>query len=403
MAENSKQKKYNLFRFLLILKGLLPSFLTLFSSRDYKHIVFCSSYTTKFQFNSRYLFLYFLKNYKDWKVEFVINDEELRKSLVHEYGPHFIETNSLKGKFHALKAGVWVPSTLETPVSGLFLSFRRLVYHVGHGVPFKHFGNNENQMSLVKKIYIQLIKTNFSYLLSNNEAFIPVMAGYIDVPESKIVVNGLPRNDLMHIEKSLDLIKKVDPELPECRKSVLYAPTWRAYAELKFFPFDDLDPQTLEAFLEENKIVIFLRPHPSYAGLLPPEIQKIKRIRMLDASKVPEIMEVLTVFDLLVTDYSSMFIDWLITEKPMAFLPYDLEEYAEKIGFSVPFEEYTPGPKILTQSEFISEIGRLLSDSSYYVEERVKMNRWFNPVSRDNCRLNAEKIVALLREKGKIS
>ncbi len=402
MAENSKQKRYNFFRFLLILKGMLPSFLTLFTKRDYKHIVFCSSYTTKFQFNSRYLFLYFLDNYKDWKVEFVINDEESRKSLIEEYGPHFIETNTLKGKFHALKAGIWVPSSLETPVSGLFLSFRRLVYHVGHGVPFKHFGNNENEMSLVKKIYIQLIKTNFSYLLSNNEDFIPVMAGYIDIPESKIVVNGLPRNDLMHIDKSIDLIRAVDPELPECEKTILYAPTWRAYAETTFFPFKDLDPAALEAFLEEKKIVIYLRPHPSYIGLLPPEIQMIKRIRMLDAAMVPEIMEVLTVFDLLITDYSSMFIDWLITERPMAFIPYDLVEYERRIGFSVSFEEHTPGPKILSQSDFTQEIDKLLFDVEYYRDERVKMNRYFNPISRDNCRLNAEKILSLLQERKKI-
>ena len=402
MGKNSKQTNYNILRLLLILKGLIPSLLTLFTKRDPRHIIFCSSYTTKFQFNSRYLFIYFLENYKDWTVEFVINDDALRQKLIGEYGPHFIETQSFSGKFHALRAGVWVPSTLETPVSGLFLSFRRLVYHVGHGVPFKHFGNNENQMSLVKKIYIQLIKTNFSYILSNNEEFIPVMAGYIDVPESKIIVNGLPRNDLMHIEKSLDLIKKVDPDLPECKKSILYAPTWRSYAEISFFPFQDMDTDALEHYLETNQIVIFLRPHPSYIGILPPEIQNIKRIRMLDAQKIPEIMEVLTVFDLLITDYSSMFIDWLITLKPMAFLPYDLKEYETRIGFSVPFEEYTPGPKIYTQKEFITEIDKLLYDGSYFKSERERMNTYFNPISKDNCRLNAEKIVSLLRNKGKL-
>ena len=398
MKGNSKQSGYNKQRLLLILKGLIPSFLTLFTKRDKKHIVFCSSYTTKFQFNSRYLFLYFLKHYPDWKVEFVINDEEQRQKLISEIGPHFIETNTVKGKMHALKAAVWVPATLETPVSGLFLSFRRLVYHVGHGVPFKCFGGNEKELSLVKRVYINLIRTNFSKMVANNKDYVPVMAGYINSSQSKIVINGLPRNDMMYVKQDISVLREVLPEMPTCKKAILYAPTWRPYAELELFPFPDLDIDELDRFLEEKEYIIFMRPHPSYPGIMPEGIEKVKRIIMLDSGLVPEIMEVVTAFDLLVTDYSSLFIDWLITGKPMAFIPYDLDLYDTKIGFSVPFEQHTPGPRISSSKEFLAEMEKLLEDERYYRDERNRENDYFNPIRTENCRSNAEMIEELLKE-----
>ena len=61
---------------------------------------------------------------------------------------------------------------------------------------------------------------------------------------------------------------------------------------------------------------------------------------------------VLGIFDLLVTDYSSIYIDYLLTEKPIVFLPYDKEQYLEGRGMNFGYDEVTPGPKPETMRSF---------------------------------------------------
>ncbi|KJG60435.1 hypothetical protein UA42_15725 [Photobacterium kishitanii] len=97
-------------------------------------------------------------------------------------------------------------------------------------------------------------------------------------------------------------------------------------------------------------------------------------------------MDVINQFDLVITDYSSIYFDFLILNKPVLFLPYDLDEYINNVGLNFKFDEVTPGPKPKDQIEFITELDKLLFDSNYYNEERIEVNNYFNQVSSGNCK-----------------
>ena len=116
-------------------------------------------------------------------------------------------------------------------------------------------------------------------------------------------------------------------------------------------------------------------------------------IRTVNEDRIQDIMEILSAFDGVITDYSSIYIDFLLLERPLLFLPYDVEEYQEKRGMNFPYEKVTPGPKPGTMKAFMKELKQLLSDSSYYQEERHRMNRYFNQIQRPCAAMICENIL----------
>ena len=152
---NKNKNRYTSSRLSHILESLPYAFKSIFSKRDKKLIVFCAMHCETFDSNSKFLFLYFLENHKEYTVKFVINDDDLRAKLIQKYGNHFIDTRTKEGKNIAVKAGVWVVSWLDLPLGGLFLKFRRLVVHLGHGTPLKGLGILEKDGKLIKKLYLR--------------------------------------------------------------------------------------------------------------------------------------------------------------------------------------------------------------------------------------------------------
>ena len=156
--------KYMYIRLINFIRGIIFSFIYIFMKKDKKRIIFTSTGNIKYDHNSRYLFEYFLKYYSDFEVKYVINDPFLKENLKRDLGDHFIETNSIQGIIYSLKAYIWITSSMELPVGGIFQRINRLVIHLGHGTPLKNIGFLEKNISILKKVYYTLIKNNFTYV-----------------------------------------------------------------------------------------------------------------------------------------------------------------------------------------------------------------------------------------------
>jgi CDP-glycerol glycerophosphotransferase len=213
--------------------------------------------------------------------------------------------------------------------------------------------------------------------------------------ENKLVIAGEPRHDKIYAPDNV-LMKSTFGENIDNDKNVLYAPTWRPSGELRLFPFNDMDWDVFSAFLEENNINIFLRMHPSFQEDLDTYVKKTNRIKILDNNAVEDISDVMGFFDALITDYSSIHISFLLLNKPVMFLPYDLKEYTEQMGFIDDYDKLTPGPKPSTMADFHEHVKLLLEDDKYYKDERSEVSNFFNNFSHDNCKMNAEEILQTL-------
>ena len=78
---------------------------------------------------------------------------------------------------------------------------------------------------------------------------------------------------------------------------------------------------------------------------------------MLDVTRYPDIADLYLAADVLVTDYSSVFFDFALTDKPMVFLAPDLASYRDdNRGFYLDYHETVPGPICLTTREVVESI-----------------------------------------------
>lgn len=352
------------------------SHIWLFSSTDNSH----------YNYNSRYLFEYVKENLPEITPLFVINDSELRNSLSSKYGKqYFIETESIQGIRQALSAGVWFTSA-GLPAYGIGLHKKRLIINLWHGVPLKKIALLDPNLKKAARIYFKKIfSENYTCILTTSHELIPLMARSFAVSEDKIKVWGQPRNDgLFQKNDCRKILGQLFPDLPEYTKTVLYAPTFRDYGQVQLFPFKDFDQEQLEAFLEEKNMLLFIRTHVAEQGSAAPYLGK--RIRFLGNEQAEDVTGILNIFDCLITDYSSIYIDYLLTDKPMIFLPYDRQQYLDGRGMNFDYDDVTPGPKPETFNDFLDALS---PKEDFWKSERTRVNRLFNeiqhPCAADIC------------------
>ena len=360
------------------------SHIWLFSSTDNSH----------YNYNSRYRCEYVKENLPEITPLFVINDPELRNSLSSKYGKqYFIETESIQGIRQALSAGVWFTSA-GLPAYGTGLHKKRLIINLWHGVPLKKIALLDPNLKKAARIYFKKIfSENYTCILTTSHELIPLMARSFAVSEDKIKVWGQPRNDgLFQKNDCREILGQLFPDLPEYTKTVLYAPTFRDYGQVQLFPFKDFDQKQLEAFLDEKNMLLFIRTHVAEQGSAAPYLGK--RIRFLGNEQAEDVTGILNIFDCLITDYSSIYIDYLLTDKPMIFLPYDRQQYLDGRGMNFDYDDVTPGPKPETFNDFLDALS---PKEDFWKSERTRVNRLFNEIQHPCAADICNKILKMIR------
>ena len=361
---------------------------------DFHIWLFSSTDNSHYNYNSRYLFEYVKENLPEITPLFVINDPELRNSLSSKYGKqYFIETESIQGIRQALSAGVWFTSA-GLPAYGTGLHKKRLIINLWHGVPLKKIALLDPNLKKAARIYFKKIfSENYTCILTTSHELIPLMARSFAVSEDKIKVWGQPRNDgLFQKIDCRKILGQLFPDLPEYTKTVLYAPTFRDYGQVQLFPFKDFDQKQLEAFLDEKNMLLFIRTHVAEQGSAAPYLGK--RIRFLGNEQAEDVTGILNIFDCLITDYSSIYIDYLLTDKPMIFLPYDRQQYLDGRGMNFDYDDVTPGPKPETFNDFLDALS---PKEDFWKSERTRVNRLFNEIQHPCAADICNKVLKMIR------
>ena len=347
--------------------------------------VFSSTENRHFDSNSRYLFVYVYEHLTEITPVYVMNDKKKREELQNRYPrAKIVDTDTRDGIRTVLESGVWFTSA-GLPVYGVGLAKKRVIVNLWHGVPLKKIVLAENKKHLLYRMFFPLVfSRNYTWVLTTSSRLVSVMQESFGIRKEQVKVWGQPRNDgLFRIRKAREVLSEIYQDLPEFTKAVLYAPTHREGDLVRLFPFEDFQEQKLLKFLEQEKLLLCIRTH-LYT-------QKVKnlpdspRIRWLNEDRAEDVMEVLDVFDLLITDYSSIYIDFLLTGKPQIFLPYDKQEYLAQRGLNFSYDKVTPGPKPETFGDFCIQVKELLEGEDGYEKMRGKIGRFFNEVEKPCC------------------
>jgi CDP-glycerol glycerophosphotransferase len=144
-------------------------------------------------------------------------------------------------------------------------------------------------------------------------------------------------------------------DLPDDRRVVLYAPTYRDQVvdgRGRYRLDLHLDVDRLRRAVGHDTVVLF-RKHHYVVDAVPETADGFVR----DVSAFPDGTELMLAADVLVTDYSSMMFDFANTGRPMLFFTYDLDVYRDEIrGFYFDFSERAPGPLLRTTDELAAAL-----------------------------------------------
>lgn len=217
----------------------------------------------------------------------------------------------------------------------------------------KKFGgsvDSENKEMLSK------ISDNTNYLIVTSDKIKKQYGEAFQISESKIKALGLPRMDYYFENHDLDKMKadfckKYDVSID--KKIILYAPTFRDEEKYNNV-FDFLDLEKFNRALGEE-YVLALRLHPKIKDFYSDEITS--QGNYINVSDFESEQELMLISDMLITDYSSIMIEYGILNKPIVFFTYDLDSYlANERGFYYDFRKTVPGPIVYNSDELINVI-----------------------------------------------
>ncbi len=216
---------------------------------------------------------------------------------------------------------------------------------------FKKFGLAIEQPENVRRNEIAA-NERLSYVVCSSKAVVPYYAEAFSVDEKAVLPLGSARTDYFFNcadeKKSREKLIGLYPEL-RGKKLVLYAPTFRDDKTQNKDILSHFDSESFfDALGEEYALLLRLHPQVYESG------QSLSGA--VDVTDYPDVRELVTACDVLITDYSSICMDFSLLNKKTVFFAYDLDEYKKYRDFYFDYESYVPGIVARTTSDIIEAI-----------------------------------------------
>lgn len=258
-----------------------------------------------------------------------------------------------------------------------------------HGTALKRMGFDEPNQKLLdaagRKKFQNAID-RFDHFLVRGDHDMRTLVRAFNVPAAKVLRSGYPRNDALVHQAQEDerfgapqrdaQIQALAERLgvPEGRKVLLYAPTFRAApdGEVKRFEF----PFDVDRFADRfgDRYTLLIRTHYLNNVVLPPSV----RGRVIDVSDEHDVTPLYRLADGLITDYSSVMFDYSLLNRPMVFYAYDWHEYAEDLrGTYFDLREQAPGPFVESEGELFDTLEDLATVATEWAGVRQRFAKEF--------------------------
>ena len=377
-----------------VISGVLLA-ISYLSPRNDSKWIFIAGDGSRFAENSKYLFLYCAEQREDVTPVWISTSEEVVAELRAE-GFSTYAPDSLSGQFHLLTAGVAIET--HGPEFSKYLGGATIV-DTHHGNALKTMGADEGEgrSGLIENAKHYLWKTLYgsSYFVVTNagtpfETFRRAM-GFDD---DELIVAPYPRldvfyrtNPLFTLGTNTEMLDRVKAEHEE-RSVVFYAPTFRnAYGRADGTPLSKIAPDfdDLDEVLEETDATLYVSSHPRE----PMSVDYDRYERIFEMENGDDLYPFLPYCDVLITDYSSIFYDFLLADDPILFHAPDLEEYESSRGLYFDYEEHVPGPISETTAGLCENLENVLVGADDYGDERVERRSEFYVDCREYPSLDA--------------
>ena len=379
-------------QYILPFVHILFLYITKLFPRDKNLILFGAWFGEKYDDNSRALFEYVLKNRKDIHAYWITANKEVYSNMKEKGLPVFMNT-SRKAIMLALRARYYVSVVmLYGKDSGNNLSKYMggiRVINLWHGLPLKKIAFDDKYHPMPQTFRGKLLNYfdekvfRNTYHIATSPGIAKIYRSCFKADEEHVLILGQARNDYFYTPHQNPYKERFDN-----RKIILYMPTHRREGKQVMDMTKLLDLSNINTLCEKNNAIFLIKKHfyHSKEESLDNSYENIIEI----TNEKPSAQVLLDCADILITDYSSCYIDYLLLDRPILFYSYDLEDYlANDREMYFDYKSSVPGCICENNVELESEISSILNGEDNYKGKREYWRNFF--YSKDNQQLVSKK------------
>ena len=366
-----------------VLSGIPP--------RRPKRVVFGAWLSRRYADNPRYLFEYLCRTRPDLDVRWVGSSDELPE-ISEEFRGRFVPRGSLAALWTVLTAGRAYISHGYHDLAKYNLCRGAIVTYLGHGLTIKRMGASPQQergLVGVMRRAVSWANSFDRFAVSSHEHAKKLLAEYSGngIAPEKLVYIGQPRTDPLLATDREQRGREIRRELlerhglPAEQRLVTYLPTFRdsGTPPFSFLQLDSTAAKTVDELLARHEAVLVEKVH------FVDGIQRraaspgtSRRIVGLGSARAVDTQDLLLATDVLITDYSGCYIEYLHLDRPVLHFAYDLDIYANADrGLYYSLEKVAGGPVAEDLEGLLRYLDECLQNPARESERRRALRDWF--------------------------
>lgn len=337
-----------------------------------------------------------LRQNLDYDLVWLVKDPQKAKDKFPK-GIRLVKYNSKDAVKELQTAKVWVSNTRFNRYikKGLTKKNEQTYIQTWHGVAIKKIEKDLSDATHANyKKFAQKDSQITDYLIAPNNYNAKIMKDCFWFDKTFLPI-GYPRNDIFLLPEELknERIKIIKEKLniPQDKKVLLYAPTFRDSKKLDVY---DIDLERVQDVLKAKygcEYISLVRLHPH---LMKKSNQLTEKYpNTINATTYPDMQELLLISDILITDYSSSIFDFMLMRKPIFFYANDFEAYTKEREFYIDLKQ-TPFPVAYNNND-MTDIIQNFNEADYQKELQTFMDEC---VCYDDGNAS-KKCVELIKEK----
>lgn len=350
---------------------------------DRNLIVFGAWWGNKFDDNPAFLFEYVNLERKNVNAVWITSNRGVLKE-VRKSGYKALYAYSFSAWFTCLRAKYFVYCTSRADFSKMLLPCLggAVCVTTWHGIPLKKIGNDDNINKFNNQTKNRIAFSNYidnkffknSFAISTSPAISNIYMSAFKLPASHVLNLGQARNDYFFQNKP----NKIKELYNDFEKIIVYMPTHRNEGNTTMDMHKILDLEKINKLCEEYNVVFLIKKHYFHRNEVGISDNEYSNIREL-TSMNPEVQEFMMSGDIMISDYSGSFIDYLLLDRPEIFYSYDLSDYLSKDRnlYRDYLQENIPGRICTDTDQLIDELKLLLNGTDNYIDLRENVRNYY--------------------------
>lgn len=324
--------------------------------------------------NARYLFedSYNPENIR--KIWIATNKNEY--NLVKDLGYECYLKGTFKAKFHALTGKKYIYTCYVSDI-GYQYSRNAICINLWHGIPLKKIEFDIQKGPLVKKFNCSFLSQIKHPEIYRKHDYVLCPSNYVYEYSFKSAFKIFEKQKLKFPYPRSIFLQNMTKQSK--RNNFLYVPTWRDNGR-DLLSVENLNLGLIDQFCRERDCYFNIKFHPNTHIEI--DINKFTNITVINNKDDPN--RCLADADYLITDYSSIFFDYLVFNKPILFYIYDELEYkTENRDIYSEIDSINCGEKIYTQAQLVLAMEKVLRGIDSYGDRRKKIIEKFGLASNE--------------------